>query len=62
MTYFNVKLLKNFMKLFLKIWIIFIFSVQAFASSEQIGVIGFVIGEVFNPLVSFKSFYYFNMI
>ena len=48
MTYFNVKLLKNFMKLLLKIWIIFIFSLQAFASSEQIGVIGFVIGDVFN--------------
>ena len=48
MTYFNVKLLKNFMKLFLKILIIFIFSVQAFASSEQIGVIGFVIGDVYN--------------
>ena len=36
------------MKLFSKILIILIFSVQALASSEQIGVIGFVIGDVFN--------------
>ena len=36
------------MKLFSKILIILLFTVQAFASSEQIGVIGFVIGDVFN--------------
>ena len=36
------------MKLLSKILIILIFSVQALASSEQIGVIGFVIGDVFN--------------
>ena len=36
------------MKLFFKTLIIFIFATQSFASSEQIGVIGFVIGNVFN--------------
>ena len=48
MTYFDAKMIKIFMKLLSKILIILIFSVQAFASSEQIGVIGFVIGDVFN--------------
>mgnify|MGYP003325003412 FL=1 len=37
-----------FMKLLSKILIILIFSGQPLASSEQIGVIGFVIGDVFN--------------
>ncbi len=36
------------MKLFFKTLIIFIFATQSFASSQQIGVIGFVIGNVFN--------------
>ncbi len=36
------------MKFFFKTLIIFIFATQSFASSEQIGVIGFVIGNVFN--------------
>ena len=36
------------MKSFLKILIIFLFATQSFASSQQIGVIGFVIGDVFN--------------
>ncbi len=36
------------MKFFFKILIIFLFTTQSFASSEQIGVIGFVIGNVFN--------------
>ncbi len=36
------------MKFFFKILIIFLFATQSFASSQQIGVIGFVIGKVFN--------------
>ena len=36
------------MKFFFKILIIFIFTTQSFASSEQVGVIGFVIGNIFN--------------
>ena len=36
------------MRLFLKILIIAFFSTQTFASNEKIGVMGFVIGDVFN--------------
>ncbi len=37
-----------FMKLFFKILIIFLLSTKTFASTQQIGVIGFVIGDVIN--------------
>ena len=47
MIYFMLKY-KNFMKLFFKILVIFLFATQSYASSQQIGVIGFVIGNVFN--------------
>ncbi len=43
-----IKYIKFFMKLFLKILIIAFFSTQTFASNEKIGVMGFVIGDVFN--------------
>ena len=36
------------MKFLFKLLIIFLFATQSFASSQQIGVIGFVIGKVFN--------------
>ncbi len=36
------------MKFFFKLLIIFLFATQSFASSQQIGVIGFVIGKVLN--------------
>ena len=36
------------MKLFFKILIIFLLSTKTFASTQQIGVIGFVIGDVIN--------------
>ena len=48
MINFDAKITKIFMKLLSKILIILLFNAQAFASSEQIGVIGFVIGDVFN--------------
>ena len=43
-----IKYIKFFMKLFLKILIIVFYSTQTFASNEKIGVMGFVIGDVFN--------------
>jgi hypothetical protein len=48
MTIANNKLKNKLMKFAFKTLAIFLFTTQIFAATEQIGVIGFVIGDVFN--------------
>ena len=47
----NKKAINNSMRLVLKVLAIFLFTTKIFAATEQIGVIGFVIGDIFNQKV-----------
>ena len=48
MTIYNGRIKSTLMKLLIQTLTIFLFTSQIFASTEQIGVIGFVTGDVFN--------------
>ena len=45
------KYINSSMKFIFKILAIFLFTTKTFAATEQIGIIGFVIGDIFNQRV-----------